>query len=152
MVAAFTVTPEEKKQGRRNTCVKEDLLRQALGECPDDSTTCFALSHKLYETTETDFLPSGKLCKLGSGGVLLLESERDRYEKNYCNIDPESSFCKSRTPTQNTGGSGPAQKIQGVETKTEKSNGGAVVVFSVMSSSSLFIMCIALIMMSGKLF
>jgi len=134
----------------------------ALGKCPDGSTTCYLLTHKLQDTTATDFLPAGKLCKVGSGGVLLLETERVQYEDNYCKIDPESTFCKSRTPAEkNTDDS--VQRVQGdekVEDKTKvaatatKSNGGGgeAVVISFMSSSSLLMSCMAAMMMSGKLF
>ncbi|AUT19175.1 hypothetical protein DSLPV1_204 [Dishui lake phycodnavirus 1] len=157
MVQSFSLTTEEKKEKRRNTCIKPGLLREALGKCADGSTQCFIFDHKLMDTKETDFLPTG-LCKTGPTGVLLLESERTDYENNYCDIDPESTFCKSRTPppsSSSSSSSGPAQnaKIQGVPTETAKSsNNGGTVVISFMSSSSVFLSCIAAMMMSGKLF
>lgn len=144
VLQAATLTPEQKKYERRNTCVNQDQLSNALGKCSDGSTHCFAMSHRAMDTTEKDFLPTGKLCKVGSTGVLVLESERVQYENNYCNIDPGSAFCKSRKPTQNTDES--AQKTQGVATKqSAKSNsGGEAGVISLMSSSSVVLSCMAM--------
>ena len=98
MVQQLRVSGEDKREALSKKCLNEAALRAMLGKCPPEDEKCGPLSrmqHKMFDTKARDFLPAGKLCKsTGSKGVLLLESERDEYEKTYCKIDPLHKICK----------------------------------------------------------
>jgi hypothetical protein len=98
MVQQFRISGEDKREALSKKCLNEAALRAMLGKCPPEDEKCGPLSrmqHKMFDTKARDFLPAGKLCKsTGSKGVLLLESERDEYEKTYCKIDPLHKICK----------------------------------------------------------
>jgi hypothetical protein len=148
MVQKVELSDEQKKEQQRQNCLDETKLRLMLAKCKD-SKNCQNLSnmsHRLIGTKAKDFLPTGKVCTLtGSKGALLLESEREEYEKNYCKIDPVHKICKQEEdedeePKEN------AVVAESMASTTQSSvNGSAGLIL--LSSSS----CCCLLMMVGGL-
>jgi len=145
MVQQLQLSKEQKKQANREVCLDENKLRMALAKCPSDvkKSDCANLSafgHRLRDSEGKDFLPTGKLCKLK--GALLLESEREQYEKIYCKVDPAHKICKKEETKKE-------ETKQEVVEKTKKSDSNAtgIVVLSSSSCSCLVLMAGAMMMM-----
>ena len=146
MVQAVQLSDEEKKKLNRETCLDEELLRGALvGKLSN-------MGHKLRGTKPKDFLPTGKVCKLR--GALLLETEREQYEKNYCKIDPAHKICKTEE-----GSIVKEEKVDIQEVKEEKvdiqenkksgdANAGIVLLSS--SSCSCLVLVLGMMMMMRR--
>jgi uncharacterized protein with WD repeat len=148
MVQKLELSKEQKKEANRETCLDENKLRMALAKCPPDvkKSDCADLSalskggHKLRGSKPEDFLPTGKLCKVK--GALLLESEREQYEKIYCKVDPAHKICKKEeTKKEET-----KQEVV-EETKKSDSSAAGIVVLSSSSCSCLVLMAGAMMMM-----
>jgi hypothetical protein len=146
MVQALQVSGEERRESLRKKCLSEDGLKSALGKCPTEDDECQAgskIGHKLLDTEARDFLPGGKVCKsTGSKGVLLLESERDEYEKIYCKIDPAHDICEQEEEETE---SKEYSKTQATASKESSSSG---ITAGILSSSS-SCCCLLIIIVGG---
>jgi len=156
MVKKLEVSDEQKKEQQRENCLDEGKLRLMLAKCKD-SKNCKNLSsftHKLIGTQAKDFLPTGKVCKLtGSKGALLLESEREEYEKIYCKIDPAHRICKQEEEEEEEEEKDEDEKpkknavvAESVASMTQSSANGSAGLILLSSSS-----CCCLLMMVGGL-